>query len=238
MAQRTYVFLAAIFLLSAATVRADLIIDQFNTPDDQSLKVTSKPSQTVDTNVTQASSAIGGWHDISLHEVAGQPMYVDVFSDPGSGLYFSQGTGQAYTIVTWAGADTSNGPLYDLNANLTIGGDNSFLLNVIGLTGTGIDVTMTVYSNGGANSSTMTTPFPVTNTGEIPLLFSGLSGNADLTDVNAIVMELSGVGHAGSDIAISSLTTTTTTSPEPSTLVLAAMGVVALLGVGRKWRKA
>ena len=121
---------------------------------------------------------------------------------------------------------------------MTIGGDNSFLLNVIGLTGTGIDVTMTVYSNGGANSSTMTTPFPVTNTGEIPLLFSGLSGNADLTDVNAIVMELSGVGHAGSDIAISSLTTTTTTSPEPSTLVLAAMGVVALLGVGRKWRKA
>jgi hypothetical protein len=233
MAQRAFVFLAAIFLLSAATVRADLIIDQFNTPDDQSLKVTTK--NPVDTNVTQASSAIGGWRDISLHEVAGQPMYVDVFSDPGSGLYFTEGTGQAYTIVTWAGADTSSKPQYDLNANLTSGGDDRFLLNVIGVTGTGIDVTMTVYSNGGTNSSTTTTPVTVTSTGEIPLLFSSFSGNANLTDVNAIVLELSGVGHAGSDIALSSLTTA---APEPSTLVLAAMGVVALLGVGRKWRKA
>ncbi len=68
---------------------------------------------------------------------------------------------------------------------------------------------MTVYSNGGANSSTMTTPLTVTSTGEIPLLFSSLSGNADLTDVNAIAMKLSGVGHAGSDIAIGSLTTST-----------------------------
>ncbi len=76
----------------------------------------------VNTNVTQASSALGGWRDISLHEVADQPMYVNVFSDPGAGLYFSEGTGQAYTIITWAGADTTNGPQYNLNANLTSGG--------------------------------------------------------------------------------------------------------------------
>jgi hypothetical protein len=237
MSPRASVFLAAVLLLGANIARAEIIIDQFNTPDDQSLKVTTKHA--VDTSVVLASSAIDGWRDISLHLVASQPMYVDVFSDPGAGLFFSQGTGQAYTIVTWAGADTSSGPQYALNANLTSGGDSEFLLSVAKATGTGINVTMTVYTDDGTHSST-TDPLLVTAAGDFSLPFAsfihpGSNGFANFTDIDAIVLKLDGTNHPGSDIALTSLKTTV---PEPSTFMLAAVGALVFLGVGRRWRKA
>ena len=237
MIQRVCVFLAAVFLLTAANVHAGLIVDQFNTPDDQSLKVTAKNKH--DHSVSSASSAIDGWRDVSLQLVSssGQPSYADVVADPGE-LFFTQGTGQAITTVTWYGADSSSGAAYALNGeDLTSGGDDQFLLTVADVTGQGIKVSITVYTkdiNQNVLSSTSVSLI-VTAPGVYSLPYSAFSGSADFSKIDAITLELDGTNRAGSDIAITKLATA---APEPSTLVLAAIGGMAFLGVGRKWRRA
>lgn len=238
MALRAFSFLAAIFLVSATNLRAELIIDQFDSPTDgQSVKVTQRSPTAADTST--ADTAIGGYRDLYLHRVAGQPIYLDVFSDPGAGMYFSEGTGEAVAIVTWDGEDSFNTRSYSLHANLTGGGEDAFSLKVDALDGTGINVSMVLYTGDG-NHSSATLPKLITAAGEISIPFTdftiaGSGGAATLSNVNAIELKLDGTGHAGSDIAITSLKTAV---PEPSTLVLLAMGAVALVGVGRKWRKA
>jgi hypothetical protein len=238
MIPRTCVILAAVFLLTAANVHADLIIDQFDGPAaGQSLVVTNK---TPDPHDSQADgSALGGYRDIQLTRVSGQPIYVDVFGDPeDNGLFFTQGTGQAIATVTWYGADSSNGPIYALNKDLTSGGDDRFLLTVADVTGQGINVSMTVYTEDSSHviHSSTTVPLLVTAPGVISLpYYTAFSGTADFTKIDGIALELDGTGLAGSDIAIASLSAAT---PEPSTLVLAAIGSMVFLGVGRKWRRA
>ncbi len=236
MIQRATIFVAAFFLLSATAVRAELVIDPFNTPADQSLRVTAASPNDSDTSA--AATALGGWRDISLARVSGQPIYVDVFSDPGAGLYLSEGTGEAVAIVTWDGENSPSVRGYSLNANLTSGGEDKFLLSVADVTGSGVNVTMTVYTNDGTHFSA-TDPLLVTAAGDIPFSFAsfihtGPDGPANFADIDAIVLQLDGTGHAGSDVAITSLKTAV---PEPSTLVLAAVGALALLGVGRRLRK-
>jgi hypothetical protein len=242
MVQRALVFLAAIFLLSAANVEAGLVIDQFSSTSDQSLVVTKKkPSKELQAAI-DTSIAIGGYRDILLEEVSDQPVHVDVFApdDGDNGLFLSQGTGAAKTTVTWDGTDSPNLLSYGLHDDLTSGGvDKCFLLTVGGVTGTGINVTMTIYTYDSAHSiaysSTMTTPVLITHAGDVSLPFSGFSGGASLTNVNAITLQLNGTDHPGSDIAITKIVTAT---PEPSTLMLAAVGALVFLGTGRKWRRA
>ncbi len=111
------------------------------------------------------------------------------------------------------------------------------MLTVANVTGKGINVSMTVYtedSNQNIHSST-TLPLLVTAPGVISLPYSDFSGAADFTKIDAIALQLDGTGLAGSDIAITKLSAA---APEPSTLVLAAIGGMVFLGVGRKWRRA
>jgi hypothetical protein len=236
MVQRACVFLAAVFLLSAANVQAT-VIDSFNAADQTLMVTRSNPDMSEQMPV---GSAIGGFRDISLHRVSSQPIFVNVFSDSqDSGLFFSQGTGEAETTVTWDGANSPNLRSYLLNAPLTSEGENRFLLHVADVTGTGINVTMTVYTNDdthySATDSVWVTAADVISLPYTSFTHNGPDGAANFADVDAIVLRLSGTGHVGSDVAITKLETA---APEPSTLVLAVIGVVVSLCVGRRWRRA
>jgi hypothetical protein len=238
MVPRTCVILAAVFLLTAANIQADLLIDQFDGPDTgQSLVVTNKTPDPRDSQID--GSALGGYRDIELDRVLGQPSYVNVFGDPqDNGLFFSQGMGQAIATVTWRGTNSLSEPIYALNENLTNGGMNQFLLTVADVTGPGIKVSMTVYTEDSSHNVYSSTTVPVLVTAprviSLPYL-TAFNGGADFRKIDGIALELDGTGLAGSNIAITSLSAA---APEPSTLVLAAIGGLAFLGVGRKWRRA
>ena len=91
MVQRVCVLLAAVLLLTAANVHAEMIIDQFNTPDDQSLKVTAK--QTLDSDVSRPvrPSTAGVIYRSGCFR-ASQAM-LTCSPIPGA-AYFTQGTGR------------------------------------------------------------------------------------------------------------------------------------------------
>jgi hypothetical protein len=238
--------LAAVFVLSAANVQATLI-DYFDAGAQSLWTSQGTPYSLSQANVT-SEDAIGGYRNVAIQWLTGRQSYVDVLADPTlAGLSFTEGTGEAIATVTWDGPDIPNILEYALNANLTSGGENQFVLDVEQVTGTGIQLTLTVYTD--ATHASQSTIFldaqpseplalPYGTVGSVFSQLAGASGPADFAHVGAIVLELSGAGHPGSDITINSITTDTHGPvPEPSTLVLAAIGGLGLLGVRRRWRK-
>jgi hypothetical protein len=242
MSLRAPIVLAAIFLLSAASLRAEFTIDAFNASQDQWLKVTkSNPVYVPIFDGLAITSDLGSvvYRTLSLARVAGQPITVDIFSaDNDGGLYFTQGTGQAITTLTWDNtADTLSNVACGLTQNLTAGGANAFSLNVMALDGGSVNAKITVFSKDGlGNVQSWTTPSQLLDhTGELLFPFTSFGSGVPLTNIGAIRLELNGTAPVnGGDIAIGSLTTV----PEPSTIVLAAFGALAFVGMGRKWRKA
>jgi hypothetical protein len=236
--------LAAVFVLSAANVQATLI-DDFDAGAQSLWTSQGTPYSLSQANVT-SEDAIGGYRNVAIQWLTGRQSYVDVLADPTqAGLSFTEGTGEAIATVTWDGPDIPNILEYALNVDLTSGGENEFVLDVEQVTGTGIQLTLTVYTD--ATHASRSTTFLDAQLSE-PLalpygtVFSqlaGTSGPADFAHVGAIVLELSGAGHPGSDITINSIWTDDNGPPvpEPSTLVLAAIGALGLLGARRRWRR-
>lgn len=225
MSYRVAGLIAAIFVLSAANVQATLI-DQFNDTDEV-LSVTKKRPN--DSLAASAATAVGGYRCVDLHWKSGSPSSLFLTTDSNAGeLSFAQGVGEAWAAVTWNGTDSLGN--FMLNQDFTA--DTGFLLDIAGVGGT-VSLKMTVYSDGGTQSST-TAPMPISAGGECPVSFASFTGTAAFDDIDAIVLEVSGVGYRDCDIAITSVKTV----PEPSSFVLGAIGVAGFLGIGRRWRSA
>jgi hypothetical protein len=243
MTPRAMAFLATAIMLCASNVHAESVtIDDFSTPPGlgHSPRLTANGPFAQNATNLDSSSVIGGWRYISLQRLAGEPTYVDVFSSPNPGLFFSQGTGSAIATLIWDGANPSNGLTYGLDANLTSGGGDEFVLDVAGVTERGIDVKMTVYTQDANNPERIyssTTGSRLVDKGGIVTFdfFTDFTGNANFADIDTIVLELNGSTHPGSCIALNSFRMA---APEPSTLLLAGVGVLVFLGVRRRWRRA
>jgi len=227
--------LAAVFVWPAANVQATLI-DSFDAGN-QSLWVSpGTPYSLSQANV--GSMAIGGYRNVAIQWITGRQSYVDVLDDPTlTGLSFTQGTAQAKTTVTWDGPDIPNVLGYSLNANLASGGANGFVLDVAQVTGTGVNLTMTVYTNDASHASVYSHLLTAGTTGAFAVPYTSFSGAASFSDVDVIVLELDGTGHSGSDITINSIKTSVIGVPEPSTLVMTAIGALVFLGAGRRWKR-
>ena len=117
------------------------------------------------------------------------------------------------------------------------------MFNVLATTGTGVELTMTVYTDA-THASTYSTLVPGGYFGSESWQYGGFSqlvgaaGPANFGTVGAIVLDFNGTGHVGSDITIGPLQTNTGTVPEPSALALAAIGAMVFFGFGRRWRRA
>ena len=107
------------------------------------------------------------------------------------------------------------------------------------VTGTGLNLKMTVYTDA-TDASEYDSFVSVGTTGIVSVPYGsfsqvGTNGPANFASVGAIVLKLSGSGNSGSDITIKSIRTSVGV-PEPSTLVMAVIVVMVLLG-GRCWRR-
>jgi len=237
MIRRTGVLLAAILAFSAANVKATLI-DSFDAKS-QSYSVSRYDRHDSGQVKPGLGEAIGGYRDVGIQWISGNRSDVEVFTDHDEpGLSFSQNCGQAIAKVTWDGARSPNHLSFSLDADLTLDRADDFLFDIAEVTGNGMGLTMMVYTNANRVSE-FTSVVKAGTSGALKIPYSsftpvGCRGAADFSNVGAIVLELDGMGHTGSDITIDSIRTS---SPEPSTLVLAAIGATAFLGLRRRWRR-
>jgi hypothetical protein len=226
---------ALVFVFSAAIAEASMI-DSFD-GGSQSLFVTvSQPD--VHQQVNAGSGTIGSYRDISLLWNAGFLDYANVMVSGSSGMFgfnqlTSDSTGKA--TITWDGSDSPNVLDYKLDQDLTLGGDNGFLIDIG--TSAGMTLTMTVYTNATSSSSyTKTLASGFSGLLYVPYSSFAQVGTdpAEFDSIGAIQLLLDGTAHPGSNIAISSIQTV----PEPSAFAMLVVGAVALLGIGRRSRRA
>jgi hypothetical protein len=227
---------AIILALVVACAEASLI-DTF-AAGKQSLSVSA--DATTDSNQANPGTgvAIGGWRDIALTWISGDLDFANTL--PAGGKFaFTQGTSEGEATITWDGANSQGVLSYLLGANLTSGGNDEFLLNILTTTGTGLGLTMTVYTDA-TNASSYSTSVAGGFSGNKTLLYSsftqsGTAGPANFANVGAIVLGLKGAGHAGSDITIGTISTGQSV-PEPPTLAFAVMGAMAAIWGWRRIR--
>jgi hypothetical protein len=236
--------LALVSIFSVGATEAALI-DSFDTGT-QSLFVSGAQLQASQQLNVGTGTAIGGYRDISLKWTSGFLDFASVSISGPQGLFvFTQlnsapaSTGEA--SITWDGSDTPNLLSYLLKANLTENSDDKFIIDVNTVAGSGMDILMTVYSDS-ARASRKTISLPGGYSGALPMLYSdflpiGTGGAADFSSVGAIVLTCDGSAHEGASIVLNSVETAHEVVPEPSTLVMLAFGAMALVGMGRRWRR-
>jgi hypothetical protein len=237
MIKRTGVLLAAVLAFSAANVEATLI-DSFSAKSQSYLASRWRQS---DSGQKRPGSdvAIGGYRDVGVRWISGGMSRVKVFADRDEpGFDFTEGFGQAIARLTWDGANSPDRLSFSLGADLKSGGDDDFLFDIGKVSGNGTRLKMTVYTSA-THASVYTSVVEAGTSGDLKIPYSsfrpvGCYCGADFSHVGAIVLELSGVGRAGSDITINSIRTS---APEPSSLVLAAIGAIAFLGLKKRRRK-
>jgi hypothetical protein len=229
---------AVIFALSAADLEATLI-DSFDVGD-QWLSVSYRPGRQFDSEDVAASAAIKGHRDVWLQWLSGSSIDAEVVTNAsiGTGFYFSQGVGEAKATIVWDGEGVTNSIGNSLNADLEMAGADRFLLDISAVTDDGMTLTMKVYTDSGEPWK-YSCPLTAQTGGSVPLLYSdftraGSNYSVSFSNVGAIVLELDGTGHSGSDVRIRKLETAT---PEPSTLGLAAIGTIALAFFGLRKRR-
>jgi hypothetical protein len=245
--------IAVLFALSAASAEAT-IIDSFGA-NGQFLYVSySTPTFS---NEMNTGSAIGGVRDIQLQWYEGATSLAEVVVGPPkwTGFFFTQGEeGEVVASVVWDGNKTGlSGSINPtMHENLTVDSltgkpMDHFLLDIVGVTGTGMNLTMALYSADGSNA-VATSPIPLSSGPGTPLsvFYSSFtqqilgSHSVDLTDVGAIVLTIDGRGNPGADIRIRSVSTGEAPPqiPEPSTLALVAVGTLGILGLRKRRSRA
>jgi hypothetical protein len=239
--------IAAVFALSAANVGATMI-DSFDTGD-QWFGVSYRAGYRTASggvDVSDRTKVLGGHRDVWLKWLSGATSTAEVVADDavGTGFFFSQGVGEAITTIVWDGhaGDAIDQLGFDLDARLDAGGADQFSLDIAKVTGSGMNLTMIVYTDGTHASATSSIFVPEGPQRTLSLPYTAfnqsvpeISGLADFSQpIGAIVLELDSHGRTGSDIRIRSIDTI----PEPSTLVLVAIGAMAFFGLKGRWRKA
>jgi len=223
---------AVVLAFSAACAKATIIDSFGGTKFTLSVDGDSIADETDFSQVTTAA-AIGGHRYTLLTWLSGDQNFASV-SPSGGKFSFTQGTAEGDATITWDGSTSSN--VYLLGENLNNEG-NEFQINVLGCTNTGVELTMTVYTNA---SEASTYSLPVTSIGGLSLPYKDFfklptaASEADFSSVGAIVLDINGYNHSGSDVTLGLIQTI----PEPSTLALAAIFAVVALCLRRRWRRA
>ena len=224
----------------------NLVIDDF--ADQQ--EVEANPVRLSEATNLTSSRVIGGQRDIYV-EYLGGPAEATVYANPfglSEVLEFSQSAGVfATATITWDGIDSdlSTTPTNGLGGiDLMSDGSQAFVFDLgIDAAGAGDDLIMRIFS--GDEVSVATIPLPVTNgTATVRHLvpFSSFVGDADLTNVEAIQLQLGGdspsidaqlgpIGTTGPAIANFSVVT-----PEPSAFLMFLFTAVWVVGSRRRKR--
>lgn len=223
-----------------------IVIDDFTSP--QSVMVT--PHDTAASSaVVSSSNTIGGERDLHLqfqYGVAESTLHSNPYG-LNDVLEFDQSAGvSALATVTWDGIDgnATDGISMGLGGiDLTNHGINTGIELRIGIdaAGSGDTLALRIYDDSADNYSEAVTTVPITNgtaTTSVIVPFSDFVGNASLTSVDAIQLELGGqqpsidmqvdyIGVIGP--LVSNMQVLSSIIPEPSTLSL--MAIWAAFGI-------
>jgi hypothetical protein len=224
---------ALAFLVGSA--RATLI-DSF-TAGKQALFVSA--DGTTDSNQANlVTGVIGGYRDLALEWIRGEMDFANTLPSAGK-FAFTQGTSEGKGSITWDGENSQGTLGYGLAQNLAAGGTNEFFLSVLNTAGTGVALTMTIYTD--ATHASSCSGFVAGGfTGGKEFLYgdftkaTGMTGPVNFASVGAIKLDFNGDGHTGSDITLGLIQTRAV--PEPPTLAFVVIGAMAVIWGWRRLR--
>jgi hypothetical protein len=223
--------------LVASSAQAVVLIDTF----DDTTQVIEETSVGSYPNSAVASEALGGTRDMTLIiDTAASADHVLQANRNGNGLfqYFeSDGNGTFELVYDGDNDATTLDPIGLGGVDLTMGGATRILL--ASLSDQDTDLTMTVYSDAGNASELMAVAPMGGDFTNVEFAFSDfvptIGAGADFTSVGAIALSIP-VGVSGNDLQIDFITTAGPV-PEPSTLVLMAMGLLGMGMISRRRRR-
>jgi hypothetical protein len=217
--------LAAVCLAAGASEPSSaLVIDDFETGA-QSLSADSIADAS---GVAAGAGMVGGERDVILNQTSGSgevDLTVDALDDGLLVVDAESGTTGA-AAVFWDGVDGNpfGGQNLVLGLDLTAGGANALVIHVVS-NASEATVQFNLYTTQTDTVSLLAViPGGIVAPTTVTLLFSGAStiGEGDLSDVNAIEMDLQPSGEAGLDLALELVETATVPEPAAGLLLLAA----------------
>jgi hypothetical protein len=250
---RPFSVLAAVCLASllASSVRADLVIDGFDSPFGGQVASDSTIDGMPDVSTLAGQPVIGGSREIfasTTSQIGGGTQPVKGSSNEfNTGIFnFDQYSATARGSVSLVYDGNANGVLNTMGLggiDLTQGGTNvGFLIQNLNVTGSGLQLSVNLY-NAATGALFSSGPVSLVNgfSGSFLLLygsFTGPGGVSTPTNVGAIEVVVDGSNTVPIDAAGSDLTFTIIQSasvPEPSSMVLC--GLLSLAGVGGHLRR-
>jgi len=240
---RTWLFGAAAVLLLAGNANAAILIDDFITQQ----TISANPAAPNAASSAGAPEAIGGERDLLVQFVSGFTS-LSLASNPFTGellISDSGATVKGRSEVVWDGVD-GDAKVIDPTGlggvDLTAGGNDQFKFNVVFADLLG-SLSFRIYDASDATGNTwsegtLALPGGIFAPVDLFLPFASLTtvgpnGAANLANVGAIKMVIDNTTTGSLDVAIGDIYAV----PEPSTLVLAGVGLLGLVGLARR-RKA
>lgn len=222
--------------LVVSTASADIFIDGFS--DFQDVSVSGMPiGPKSTTDFLSGAAILGAERDIFLERTSsnGGSVSVDVNSSFADAMAFASSpatTGRG--LITYDGVDGNNALDYEGLGGVDLTGSGQYYgLTLHSTSDLGATIRFTIYTDA-LHYSTYTLPVLADPTFTFARYFAdfsdftdaGLSGGADFSNVGAIVMELDGTSHPGTDIGFDYFAATV---PEPSgALLLLCAGMLLI----------
>ncbi len=171
------------------------------------------------------ATGIGGEREASITQNTGTSSSLDINSSKPGELLFANAGGTATVTLTYDGVGTG----FFAPTDFTAGGDNAFNLLVTN-SDFANDITITVTSGAGANTSSLMQQNPILVASPTPFIFDFASfvGTADFTAIDSVVVSMTNI-NVNADISFSFFETTYTNPPE---FVVPEPGSLAILGLG------
>jgi hypothetical protein len=239
-----FLTLLALVALPASSARADIVIDDFSTPQFVSIGL---PPPLVDTPASQVSGTgiLGGYRDMILTRVAGDTLtYSQAYFASGTNqLVFDNGTGvKAKLAVQYDGDDQATFTTYKTNGltafDASQGGNNTgvgFLAKAdIGASAaTAPTVTFFISTASGTYQSTVALTEGSAGFTNYFVPFTSFVGFDPLTmPVTGVMYEIDATRDFAQDVAFQLVGFT---APAPSGIILGGMAIV--IGSGYAWRR-
>jgi hypothetical protein len=219
----------ALVTIGSATTGWAIIIDSFDEPAGPVGQVVSQTGGG-GTNGFVSGSMLGGQRDVSAGVSTGSTTTNTISINVAGGGVLTQsrvGPDTVFGLVQWDGGDSAGGidPEGLGGLDFTAGGADA--IKILVSTTDAVTITFSVFTQDpGFLFSSLTLPVSNAAPAAVYFPYASFSGSADFANVGAIMMTINGLTNGV--VTTVDLVETAQVVPEPSTLTLAALGLVSL----------